>query len=287
MAVVTMPNTPNFSKSTFRLNRAIAVASSPFSGKTKTQEFDRVGWEAVVTLPRMNRAQAAEWQAFMARCKGPVNTFKFADPDALTNTGTYSTGHLILDSRVADTSITLSFSGNTITSNDSSLGSLVVGDFVHVTGATNDANNGTHKVTTATNATTIVVDTSLTTESNTSGCKVQNNVKGAEGLNMVGSTNSAAGTIKKGDYLSILNATSASADPVQLLMVTEDATDTSGTPHKFAVRTTPKLRSTPTNATYVLFTSPKGMFRMVSPEVDWDVDFRSLYAMGFTCSEVI
>ena len=288
MAVIAMPSTPNFFTSTFRLTRAIAVAQSPFSGKVRTQEFDRVGWESEVALPRMNRSQAAEWQSFILRCKGHVNTFKFADPDALTNTGTYSTGHLILNSRVSNTNVALTVTnGNTFTAGASTFGSLVVGDYIHVTGMANDENNGTHKITTATSATVVVVDSALTNVSSTAGCKVQNNVKGAEGLNMVGSTNGAAGTIKKGDYLSILNATSASADPVQLLMVTEDAVDTSGSPHKFSVRTQPKLRTSPTNATYVLFTSPKGMFRMVEKDTDWSADRRSLYSMGFSCAEVI
>ena len=85
MAVLTMPSTPNFTRSTFRLTRAIAVSVSPFSGVTRTQEFDKVGWEADVALPLMRRATAAEWQAFMLRCKGSVNTFKFADTDSLTN----------------------------------------------------------------------------------------------------------------------------------------------------------------------------------------------------------
>jgi len=288
MAVIAMPSTPNFFTSTFRLTRAIAVAQSPFSGKVRTQEFDRVGWEAQVALPRMNRSQAAEWQSFILRCKGHVNTFKFTDPDALTNTGTYSTGHLILNSRVSNTNVALTVTlGNKFTAGASTFGSLVVGDFIHVTGMANDENNGTHKIVTATSATVVVVDSALTNVSSTAGCKVQNNVKGAEGLNLVGSTNGAAGTIKKGDYLSILNATSASADPVQLLMVTEDAVDTSGSPHKFSVRTQPKLRTTPTNATYALFTSPKGMFRMVERDTDWSADRRSLYSMGFSCAEVI
>ena len=289
MAVITMPNTPNFITSTFRLRRAIAISTSPFSGKVRTQEFDNVGWEAEVALPLMRRSQAAEWQAFIARCKGPVNTFKFADPDALTNTGTYSTGHLILNSRVSNTNVALTVTnGNTFTAGANTFTNTVVGDYIHVTGMANDENNGTHKITSKTNADTIVVvDSALTNVSSTAGCKVQNNVKGAEGLNMVGSTNSAAGTVKKGDYLAILNATSATADPVQLLMVTEDATDTSGSPHKFGVRTTPKLRTTPTNATYVLFSSPKGMFRMVDSTFDWSADKRSLYTMSFSCFEVI
>ena len=288
MAVIAMPSTPNFFTSTFRLTRAIAVAQSPFSGKVRTQEFDRVGWESEVALPRMNRSQAAEWQSFILRCKGHVNTFKFADPDALTNTGTYSTGHLILNSRVSNTNVALTVTnGNTFTAGASTFGSCIVGDYIHVTGMASDENNGTHKITTATSATVVVVDSALTNVSSTAGCKVQNNVKGAEGLNMVGSTNGAAGTIKKGDYLSILNATSASADPVQLLMVTEDAVDTSGSPHKFSVRTTPKLRTTPTNATYVLFTSPKGMFRMIEPNLEWSANNNSIYTMNFSCMEVI
>ena len=222
-----MPTTPNFTRSSFRLIRTVGTTVSPFTGQTKTQEFDSVYWQADVTLPPMRRAVAVNWQSFLLELKGTTNHFQFADPDALTNTGTYSTAYLEADKRVNNTNVTLSFSGSTITAGASTFASARAGDFIHVTGATNDANNGTHKITSKTSATVVVVDSTLTTESNTASCKVQQNIKGATGLSLLASSNAASGTIKKGDYIGVTAGTSASGTPVQLVMVVEDATATS------------------------------------------------------------
>ena len=88
--IIEMPSSPNFVKSEFALIRAVGITASPFSGKQKTQEFDSVYWQATITLPPMRRSQAVNWQSFLLSCKGPVNHFQFADPDALTNTGTFN-----------------------------------------------------------------------------------------------------------------------------------------------------------------------------------------------------
>ena len=286
--IITMPTTPNFTRSNFRLYRAIGQTVSPFTGQVKTQEFDAVYWMADVTLPPMKRSVAVNWQTFLMELKGTANHFEFADPDALSNTGTYSTNYLEADKRVDNTSVTLSFSGNTITAGASTFGSARAGDFIHVTGATNDVNNGTHKITTKTSATVVVVDTDLTTESSTAGCKVRQNVKGATGLSLLASTNAASGTIKKGDYLGILSSASESGTPSQLVMVMEDATATSDAGKDFySVKTEPKLRSDLADGNYVIFNNPKGLFRLVGNEVEWSADRASTYGISFSCIEVL
>lgn len=286
--IITMPTTPNFTRSNFRLYRAIGQTVSPFTGQVKTQEFDAVYWMADVTLPPMKRSVAVNWQTFLMELKGTANHFKFADPDALSNTGTYSTNYLEADKRVNNTSVTLSFSGNTITAGASTFGSARAGDFIHVTGATNDVNNGTHKITTKTSTTVVVVDTDLTTEATTAGCKVRQNVKGATGLSLLASTNAASGTIKKGDYLGILSSASESGTPSQLVMVMEDATATSDAGKDFySVKIEPKLRSDLADGNYVIFNNPKGLFRLVGNEVEWSADRASTYGISFSCIEVV
>ena len=57
-----MPNTPNFSRSNFSLVRTVGTTVSPFTGKTKTQEYDGVYWVAEVNLPAMRRDVALNWQ---------------------------------------------------------------------------------------------------------------------------------------------------------------------------------------------------------------------------------
>ena len=112
--LITMPTTPNFVRSNFSLFRAIGQTASPFTGKQLTQEYDAVYWTADVTLPAMNRTQAKEWQSFLLQLKGTTNHFKFADPDALTNTGTFNTTHLLSDKRVDNTNVALTVTnGNT------------------------------------------------------------------------------------------------------------------------------------------------------------------------------
>lgn len=285
--LITMPTTPNFVRSNFSLYRAIGQTASPFTGKQLTQEYDAVYWTADVTLPAMNRTQAKEWQSFLLQLKGTTNHFKFADPDALTNTGTFNTTHLLGDKRVNNTNVALQVTnGNTFTAGASTFGSAVVGDFIHVTGLANEENNGTHKITTKTSATVVVVDSVLTNVSSTSGCKVQQNVKGATGLSL-DTTNSFTGTIKKGDYLGITAGTATTANPVQLVMVVEDATLTDATPDRYSVQIEPKLRSDLADNKFVIFQNPKGLFRLQANTVDWDADRASLYGISFSCIEVV
>lgn len=281
--IVTMPTSPNFASSDWTLVRTIGQTVSPFTGQQKTQEFANTYWAASVTLPPMKRDQAALWQSFLVNCKGPVNSFQFGDPDAKTNQGTYGQTHLTASRRVDDSSETLSFSGTTLTAGTSIFGSLIAGDFIHVTGATNEENNGTHKISSITNATTVITTTTFTTESNTASCKVRQNVSGATGLALT-TVSSDTGTIKAGDYLGVLSGNSSSHQPFQLLMVTEDAVR-SGT--SVAVHTEPRLRKDLTDGYFVIFQNPKGLFRLETKEINWSADKVSRYGISFTCLEDI
>jgi len=282
-----MPSTPNFIRSKFSLFRAIGQTASPFTGKQLSQEYDAVYWTADVSLPPLNRTQAAEWQSFLMQLKGATNHFKFCDPDALTNTGTFNHTHLIGENRVSNTNVALTVTNtNTFTAGASTFGSAIVGDFIHVTGMANEENNGTHKITAKNSVTEVEVDSTLTNVGSTSGCKVQMNVKGSTGLNLK-TSGSYTGTIKKGDYLGVLGAASATADPVQLVMAVEDAVVTDASPDQFSVQTEPKLRSTLSSGHFVLFQAPKGKFRLQSNTVDWDADRASLYGISFSCIEVV
>ena len=286
--LITMPTTPNFITSNFTLVRTVGVTVSPFTGQTKTQEYDGVYWIAEASLPPMRRSVAVNWQTFLLELNGAVNHFKFADPDALSNLGTYDTAFLTSNKRVDSNSVTLSFSSSTITAAASTFSGAKAGDFIVVTGAVNEVNNGTHKIVTRTSNTVVVTSSTLTTESNTQSCKVKTNVKGATGLCLLASTNAATGTIKKGDYLSIQSATNSTGSPAQLVMVTEDATVTTVSGKDFyGVKTEPKLRSDLAENHYVVFTNPKGTFRMISNEVSWSADRVSNYGFGFSCIEVI
>lgn len=286
-----MPSSPNFVKSEWSLQRTIGQTVSPFTGKQRTQEFDGVFWTASVSLPPMRRSQAVEWQSFLLNCKGPINTFQFADPDALVNQGTFNGTFLKGEARINNDTVTLTFSAtnSTITANESTFGSARVGDFIHITGAVNEENNGTHKISTVTSNTVVEVSSVLVSESNTASCNVKQNVKGSEGLSLQATTNVATGTIKKGDYLGLLgSATSNTAEPIQLVMAVEDALETnqSGNKNDFAVAIQPKLR-TDFAGKFVRFANPKGTFRLSSNEVTWSADRISNYGISFAVVEVI
>ncbi len=291
---IDIPTEPGFSRSEFRLVRAIGQVASPYTGSYVTQEYDAVYWTCEVSLPPMRRDQAVNWQSFLTKLRGPINYFKFQDPDAVSNQGTYSTAYLESHHRVSDTSTTLTFTASTkkISSNELVFGNAKVGDFFVVTGATNSNNNGTFKIVTlgtgGETGNTVVVDRDLTNESSTASCKVQSNIKGALGLNLRASTNSATGTIKKGDYLQIQSTSNTTANPSQLVLVVEDATLTTDSGKDFySVQIEPKLRSDFTAGNYAVFTNPKGLFRMVTSETSWSADNVSNYGIAFSCIEVV
>jgi hypothetical protein len=62
--LISMPTSPNFVRSNFTLIRTVGTTTSPFTGKTKTQEYDGVYWTAEVSLPPMRRSQAVNGNPF-------------------------------------------------------------------------------------------------------------------------------------------------------------------------------------------------------------------------------
>ena len=299
--LITMPTTPNFVRSNFRLVRTVGSVASPYTGKIRTQEFDGVFWEGEVSLPPMRRSTAVNWQAFLMQLNGPVNNFRFADPDALNQQGTYSCNNLQAESRVNETNITLSFTASTNTiasaSNTTPFSSIIVGDFIVVSGSAKPENNGTHKVLTKSNAYTVTVSpvdfNSLVDETNKASCKIRDNIKGAKGLNLKGGANSCSGTIVVGDYLGLSdNSTSQANDyiPTQYIQVVANAleTDNGGSArNQYSIRTEPKLRADLSANNRVYINPAKGLFRLKSNVVDWDADAISNYGISFSCIEVI
>ena len=299
--IITMPTTPNFVRSNFRLVRAIGAVASPYTGKIRTQEFDGVFWEASVTLPPMRRDVALNWQSFLLELNGSVNNFKFADPDALVKRGNYSVDALQFETRVNESNIELDFSSthSTITapSNTTPFANSKQGDFIVVSGSSESANNGTHKITSITNAYTVVVDPvdaeTLITEPDVASCTIKDNVKGAKGINLKASSNSASGTILKGDYLGIGTASGDTAStyvPTQYVMVTANATETDNggsALNQYAIRTEPKLRETKSANVKVFHNPAKGLFRLAEKDVSWDADQISNFGITFNCIEVV
>ena len=294
--LITVPSSPWFISSSFTLNRAVGVTASPFTGKQRTQEYDMVLWTGEVTLPPMNRAQAANWQSFLLECVGSVNTFNFIDPDAKTPTGTYSANHLAAEVRVNSganvESATLSFTAasSTLQSTTDIFDGCIAGDFITVSGANNVENNGTHKITTVTSDSIVILESSLVEEASTTGCKVRQNIKGSEALSLQASGSAVTGTIKKGDYLAIYSGSGATSARVQLVMATDDATvAVNGGNDHYSVPIQPKLRAPITDDTLIGFANSynTSQFRLQENNINWSANQVSLYGITFAFTEVI
>lgn len=61
---------------------------NPFTGEAQYQTYTKQFWMASLSLVTLNRAGAAEWQAFLAKLQGRKGTFLMGDPDASTPRGT-------------------------------------------------------------------------------------------------------------------------------------------------------------------------------------------------------
>lgn len=284
--IISLPTNLNFASSEFSLYRAIGQTTSPFTGKQRTQEYDAVFWQVIGTLPVMNRAQASEWQSFLLQLKGPANTFLMGDPDAKTPQGTYNGTHFTA-SRVVDTgtsNVSIAVSGANVT-RTGAFTNAYVGCYIHITGAVNEDNNGTHKVSAKTNNNTVVLDTDYSPNlvNETFNGKIRQNIKGFEALQLT-RVGSGTGTVKKGDYISVLSGSSSTNSPKQLVMAVEDAV-VSGT--SYSIKTEPKLRNDMVNGTILNFGSPKGRFRMDDKTVSWSANRASTYSIGFSATEAI
>ncbi len=83
-----------------------------------------------------------------------------------------------------------------------------------------------------------------------------------------------------GDYFQIGSLSSS-----QLYKVTQDAsTDSSG---NTTVQIWPELRSSPSDDVVLTTTSPKGLFRLATNEVNWSINEASVFGLTFPAVEVI
>ncbi|CAN5264019.1 hypothetical protein BH10PLA2_BH10PLA2_00710 [soil metagenome] len=105
---ITMPSTPNFRSSKFGLETNTQRFESPLTKSVQRLVLAGSRWGITATLPRMNRSQAAAWQAFFLKCEGSANNFYGFDPDAknprgaatgtpLVKGGSQTGGTLIID----------------------------------------------------------------------------------------------------------------------------------------------------------------------------------------------
>lgn len=292
--IIDIPTNVGFISSDFSLTNTMGVTVSPFSGKTRTQDYEANYWTGRVTLAPMRRSQAVEWQSFLSALEGQKNYFKMVDPDGKVPQGTYNGSRFLGDVRVNNgtnvNSIALTFNGFVITAGSAIFTGLVVGDFFTVSGANNEENNQTYKIVTKNSNTIVTVDHTMTAEANTASCKVRQNIKGASALSLKASQTNVSGTVKAGDYLAVYSATSTNFDNiVQLVMATGDAVITDTTTDLYSIPIQPKLRQNLTDDHIVGFSTAvnRGLFRLDSNNVDWSANQNSVYNIVFSFVEVM
>jgi hypothetical protein len=84
MAVVqaakTLPTSPGLRAVTITQMSTVGISMSPFTAQQQVQEWSAQMWKAQCTLPRMTRAQAANWIAALVSLRGMAGTFMLGDP---------------------------------------------------------------------------------------------------------------------------------------------------------------------------------------------------------------
>jgi len=94
------------------------------------------------------------------------------------------------------------------------------------------------------------------------------------------SQNSLANAFRAGDYIQL-----GSAATSKLHMIVDDVnTDSSGNAD---INIEPAIKTAEASGETVVYTNPKGLFRMESPMIDWDADEVSKYGITFDAMEAL
>lgn len=123
---LTHPSSPGFKSVTFRMVTKSAMNSSPFTGHQQITAFPGQWWEVDIELPLMARAQAADWQAFLASLNGNEGYFSLGDPDGSIPRGVATGTPLVNGS--GQTGQDLNIKGWT----PSTVGIMKAGDYIQV-----------------------------------------------------------------------------------------------------------------------------------------------------------
>jgi hypothetical protein len=126
---IDMPAAPGFVACEFGLETNTQRFESPLTKAIQRVLLGGARWVATYTLPMMNRAQTANWQAFLLSLEGGVNTFNAFDPDARAPRGNI-TGSTPLVMGGSQTGSSLNIDGLAASTNNI----LLPGDYFVVNG---------------------------------------------------------------------------------------------------------------------------------------------------------
>jgi len=82
-----LPTTTGIANITLTARNTVGVTTSPFTLKQQVQQHAGQRWEALVTLPPLDRDEAEEWISFLMKLSGSFGTFLLGDPNAATPRG--------------------------------------------------------------------------------------------------------------------------------------------------------------------------------------------------------
>jgi hypothetical protein len=106
------PASPGFTRFRYVGRNASAATESPFSFFEQVQNHPGDKWMFELTLPKMRRAQAAEWISLRLACRGRLGTFLIGPPDADAPRGSFA-GTPVVDGSVAARATALPLRGLT------------------------------------------------------------------------------------------------------------------------------------------------------------------------------
>lgn len=109
---------------------AVAIDQSPFSFSQSVHHWGGEMWQADITLPPMERADAEAWLGFLTSLRGMYGTFLMGDPRGKVKRGTASSATITGAAEASSVSVTMT-------------GTLLVGDYIQL-GTGSDAT--LHKV---------------------------------------------------------------------------------------------------------------------------------------------
>lgn len=108
----------------FRPVNAVAMDQSPFAFSQSVHHWGGEMWQADITLPPMNRADAEKWNAFLTSLRGKYGTFLMGDPRGKKSRGTATSATLTGSQGSSSVSITMG-------------GTLLAGDYIQLGGGIN------------------------------------------------------------------------------------------------------------------------------------------------------
>jgi len=116
---LSMPTTKCAMTVEMRAINAVAIDQSPFAFAQSVHHWGGEMWQADITLPPMDRADAEQWNAFLTALRGQFGTFLMGDPRGKQSRGTASSATVTGTLGSASVSVVMT-------------GSLLAGDYIQL-----------------------------------------------------------------------------------------------------------------------------------------------------------